>query len=288
MTSEVSTPLARSASRTAAALSTTTCMPLTEPGSASVRPVPIAIEHAEPGRGELHEADLVADAVVVVGVEADLVDVERLRAVDVGDREVTELELDVHGTILIETEPSVPIARLDRHASGTSRRAARNDAQDPRVRASGLRRRPEAPIAAVAKHAGVGIGALYRRYAEQGGAAARAVRRRPAAYIEAAESALADEHDRGRRSRLHAPRGRRRRQLAHPAPGRHVHADPGPLRGGRPRGRAQRAALRARAAAGEIRADASVNDLGPILEQLASLKIGDADRSRALAIATSI
>ena len=35
-------------------------------------------------------------------------------------------------------------------------------------------------------------------------------------------------------------------------------------------------------AAGEIRADASVNDLGPILEQLASLKIGDARRSRAL------
>ena len=35
------------------------------------------------GRGQLHEADLVADGVVVVGVEADLVDVERLRAVDV-------------------------------------------------------------------------------------------------------------------------------------------------------------------------------------------------------------
>ena len=34
--------------------------------------------------------------------------------------------------------------------------------------------------------------------------------------------------------------------------------------------------------AGAIRADASVNDLGPILEQLASLSIGDAGRSRAL------
>ena len=34
--------------------------------------------------------------------------------------------------------------------------------------------------------------------------------------------------------------------------------------------------------AGEIRPVASVNDLGPILEQLASLKIGDAGRSRAL------
>jgi hypothetical protein len=35
-------------------------------------------------------------------------------------------------------------------------------------------------------------------------------------------------------------------------------------------------------AAGAIRADASVNDLGPILEQLASLKIGDAARAKAL------
>jgi hypothetical protein len=34
--------------------------------------------------------------------------------------------------------------------------------------------------------------------------------------------------------------------------------------------------------AGAIRADASVNDLGPILEQLASLSIGDAGRSREL------
>ena len=34
--------------------------------------------------------------------------------------------------------------------------------------------------------------------------------------------------------------------------------------------------------AGAIRPDASVNDLGPILEQLASLQIGDAGRAREL------
>ena len=49
-------------------------------------PSPIAIEHAEP----------VADAVIVVGVEAGL-HVERLRAVDVGDRDGDELEPEVHG-----------------------------------------------------------------------------------------------------------------------------------------------------------------------------------------------
>jgi hypothetical protein len=43
----------------------------------------MAIEHAEPGWRELDEADLVGGAVVVIGVEAGLVDVERLCAVDV-------------------------------------------------------------------------------------------------------------------------------------------------------------------------------------------------------------
>ena len=42
----------------------------------AMMPSPSAIEHAEPGGRQLHEAHLVADAVVVVGVEADLVDVE--------------------------------------------------------------------------------------------------------------------------------------------------------------------------------------------------------------------
>ena len=76
---------------------TTICRPRTEPGAASVMPVPSAIEQAEPGRRELHEADLVADPVVVVGVEAGLLGVERLRAVDVRDGDRHQLELPVHG-----------------------------------------------------------------------------------------------------------------------------------------------------------------------------------------------
>jgi len=47
------------------------------------------------GRRELHEANLVADRVVVVGVEADLL-VERLRAIHVGHGDRNELELVVH------------------------------------------------------------------------------------------------------------------------------------------------------------------------------------------------
>src|SRR5215218_3217121 len=49
------------------------------------------------GRGQLDEAELVADLVVVVGVEADLLGVEALGAVDVADGDRHQLELEVHG-----------------------------------------------------------------------------------------------------------------------------------------------------------------------------------------------
>src|SRR5215471_14605230 len=49
-----------------------------------------------PGRGELHEPQLVADLMVMVGVEPDLFGVERLGAVDVGHRYGHELDLPVH------------------------------------------------------------------------------------------------------------------------------------------------------------------------------------------------
>ena len=77
--------------------STTSWSALSDPGSASVSPLPIEIEQPDPRRRQLDEAQLVADDVVVVGDEADLVDVERLRAIHVGDRDGDELELPVHG-----------------------------------------------------------------------------------------------------------------------------------------------------------------------------------------------
>jgi hypothetical protein len=48
-TSLTSTPRSASSARARSALATTTCRPLTDPGSASVTPLPIAIEHADPG-----------------------------------------------------------------------------------------------------------------------------------------------------------------------------------------------------------------------------------------------
>ena len=51
-----------------------------------------------PGRSELHEPDLVAHRVVVVGVEADPLDVELLGPVDIGHGHRHQLELHVHAS----------------------------------------------------------------------------------------------------------------------------------------------------------------------------------------------
>ena len=161
--------------------------------------------------------------------------------------------------------------------------AARNDTKILESARAVFVADPEAPIAAVAKHAGVGIGALYRRYAGKEdllrALCADGLRR----YIEAAESALADESDPWRafatfmHREVDADASSLTQRLAGtftPTPDLYAAA----ARAGELNVRLFEAAQ----AAGEIRADASVNDLGPILEQLASLKIGDADRSRAL------
>jgi len=161
--------------------------------------------------------------------------------------------------------------------------AARNDTKILESARAVFVADPEAPIAAVAKHAGVGIGALYRRYAGKEdllrALCADGLRR----YIEAAESALADEADPWQafatfmHREVDADASSLTQRLAGtftPTPDLYAAA----ARAGELNVRLFEAAR----AAGEIRADASVNDLGPILEQLASLKIGDAGRSRAL------
>src|SRR3712207_5882447 len=54
---------------------------------------------------------------------------------------------------------------------------------------------PGAPIAAVAERAGVGIGALYRRYPSKDALLQRLCGDGLQAYLDAAESALADDRD---------------------------------------------------------------------------------------------
>jgi hypothetical protein len=49
-----------------------------------------------PGRGELDEPQRVADLVIMIGVKADLIHVERLGPVDIGHRYRNQLDLPVH------------------------------------------------------------------------------------------------------------------------------------------------------------------------------------------------
>ena len=131
--------------RAAAASGTTTCTPRWVPGGIWVMPVPNAIEHAEPGRGELDEAQLLVDLLVVVGVEADLIDVERLGAVDVGHRDEDQFDLPVHvhtANLGQGSDRTIRIARSaePRHQPGSrALRASRaaNRCQTPNIQMSG-------------------------------------------------------------------------------------------------------------------------------------------------------
>jgi AcrR family transcriptional regulator len=161
--------------------------------------------------------------------------------------------------------------------------AARNDAKILESARAVFVADPEAPIAAVAKHAGVGIGALYRRYDGKESLlralCADGLRR----YIEAAESALADEQDpwKAFAAFMHREVDADASSLTQRLAGTFT---PTPdLYEAAARAGELNVAIFSRAQeAGAIRPDASVNDLGPILEQLASLKIGDAERAKQL------
>ena len=161
--------------------------------------------------------------------------------------------------------------------------AARNDAKILESARAVFVADPEAPIAAVAKHAGVGIGGLYRRYSGKEALlralCADGLRR----YIEAAETALAEHDDPWEafaafmHREIDADASSLTVRLAGtftPTPDLYDAA----ARAGELNVRLFEAAQKA----GAIRADASVNDLGPILELLASLKLGDAARAKEL------
>jgi AcrR family transcriptional regulator len=142
---------------------------------------------------------------------------------------------------------------------------------------------PAAPIAAVAKHAGVGIGALYRRYPSKEdllrALCADGLRR----YIEAAEAAVADEGDPWTsfatfmQRAVEADASSLTVRLAGtftPTPELYAAATHA--------GRLNDALFDRTRRAGAIRADAHVNDMALILEQLATIRVGGGERAREL------
>jgi AcrR family transcriptional regulator len=167
--------------------------------------------------------------------------------------------------------------------SGRRAQAARNDARILDAAREVFIANPSAPIAEVAKRAGVGISALYRRYPSKEDLlrelCADGLRR----YIGAAEAAAADEGEPWQafvafmQRVVAADAASLTQRLAGsfpPSEDLYQAASYAGELNTKVFERAQRA--------GAIRRDADVSDLGMIFEQLASIRIGDRERTQQL------
>jgi AcrR family transcriptional regulator len=167
--------------------------------------------------------------------------------------------------------------------SGRRAQAARNDQAILDAAHAVFVIDPGAPISAVAKQAGVGISALYRRYASKEDLlrqlAADGLRR----YIEAAEAALADDGDpwtafaEFMRRIVEADTHSLVQRLAGTfSPSEELYRD-----AEKSHELARRIMSRAQAA-GALRGDLVTDDLSLLFEQLAAIRVGDAQRTNQL------
>jgi AcrR family transcriptional regulator len=180
---------------------------------------------------------------------------------------------------------SVKIKRMEATPqSGRRAQAARNDERILDAAREVFIGNPSAPIAAVAKRAGVGISALYRRYPSKDDLlrelCADGLRR----YTSAAEAAVADPNADpwdAFRSFMHAVVAADAASLTQRLAGTF---DPSEdlYRAAAYAGELNERIFDRAQQAGAIREDASVNDLGLIFEQLASIRLGDRDRTHEL------
>ena len=167
--------------------------------------------------------------------------------------------------------------------SGRRAQAAHNDQRILEAARAVFVADPTAPIAAVADQAGVGMSAVYRRYPSKQELLARLAGDGLARYLAAAEAALADHGDPwaafvGFMGRIvDADTHALTLQLAGTfTPTKDLYRD------------ATRAhelnvrLLERTKAAGAVRADLDVNDLTFVFEQVASIRLGDLDRTRQL------
>jgi AcrR family transcriptional regulator len=166
------------------------------------------------------------------------------------------------------------------HLSGRKAQAARNDERILAAAREVFVANPDAPIAAVAERAGVGISALYRRYESKEELLRRLCADGLARYIAAVEQALAHDGDPWEAFVLFMQRAVETNSTAltlslagtfQPTEQLYLAAD-----------RAQRLneqLFRRTKAAGAIRPDITVNDIGLVLEQIAAVKLGDERRT---------
>src|SRR5262245_43502486 len=170
-----------------------------------------------------------------------------------------------------------------RPLSGRRAQAARNDQRILDAAREVFVADPDAPIAAVAERAGVGMSALYRRYPSKQDLLARLAADGLRRYLTEAEAALADHGDPwaafvGFMGRIvdadtHALVLRLAGTFT---PTKDLYDDA-------ERGQELNLALLERTkSAGAVRADLDVNDLSFVFEQVASIRLGDPDRTRQL------
>jgi AcrR family transcriptional regulator len=167
--------------------------------------------------------------------------------------------------------------------SGRRAEAARNDERILAAARDVFIANPEAPIAAVAERAGVGISALYRRYESKEELLRKLCADGLARYIDAVERALADGGDPWEafagfmRGAVDANSTALTLSLAgsfQPTEDLYREAERA--------GRLNEQLFRRVRAAGAIRPDITVNDIGLILEQIASVRLGDERRTAQL------
>jgi AcrR family transcriptional regulator len=170
-----------------------------------------------------------------------------------------------------------------RPLSGRQAQAARNDQLILDAARQVFVTDPAAPIAAVADQAGVGMSALYRRYPSKQDLLARLAGDGLRRYLTEAQAALADDGDpwtafaRFMGRIVDADTHSFTLRLAGTfTPTKDLYDDAE---------RAQElnlALLERTKAAGAIRPDLDVNDLSFVFEQVASVRLGDPDRTRQL------
>ncbi len=167
--------------------------------------------------------------------------------------------------------------------SGRRAEAARNDERILESARAVFIADPGAPISAVAEHAGVGVGALYRRYESKEDLLRRLSADGLQRFIEAAEAALADHGDPWEafadfmRRCVDADTNSLTQRLAGTfTPTEELYREAGRAQG------LLTALFDRTQAAGALREDLVVNDVGLLLEQVAALRVGDEQRTHEL------
>ena len=167
--------------------------------------------------------------------------------------------------------------------SGRRAEAARNDERILESARAVFIADPGAPISAVAAHAHVGVGALYRRYPSKEELLRKLCADGLQRFIAAAEAALADDRHPWdafagfMRACVDADTNSLTQRLAGTfTPTEELYREAGRAQG------LLSALFDRTKAAGVIRGDLEVNDVGLLLEQVAALRVGDAERTNEL------